>query len=556
MGNYDEDTAFLGQKGPFFALLFFLLNAIYISTGFHGLYIVFVGASPSHHCQVAAGNLSEEWARASIPKEMVNGKLQTSQCWRYSLETVRNLSAQGYSPQDVNLTDIKREKCVDGWSYSTDIYHSTIVSEWNLVCDSEWRVPFATSTLYMGYLLGSLVSGQLSDRFGRKKVLFTSLAAEALVILAQSFSHSWLIFCVLYFFVGTFQISLYLTAFVLGSEILSKSLRVLFTTLGAFLHYCIGYMVLPWIAFAVRDWRTLLRVLSGVTVVYVPLWWLIPESPRWLLAQGRVLESEAIVREAAKKNKVTAPEVIFSASEVKEDSSQNSQYSVFDVLRTSEIRKTTFMCLLLWMAINIGYFGLSLNTTNLSGDPFLNCFLSAVTEVPAYIVSTFLLKSCPRRPVLSAFLIIGGGFLLLVQLIPESLHTLALALEMAGKFGFTMSFTVVYIYTAELYPTVLRNLGIGMCSSAARIGSITAPYVIFLGTFNKYLPYILMGSLTIASSIANMFLPETFEKVLPETLEQMQKCKSFIRRDKHGLEEGKGSITMKEHTAGNKYMNE
>lgn len=129
MGNYDEDTAFLGQKGPFFALLFFLLNAIYISTGFHGLYIVFVGASPSHRCQVADGNLSEEWTRASIPKEMVNGKLQPSQCWRYSLETVRNLSAQGYSPQDVNLTDLKRETCADGWSYSTDVYHSTIVSE-------------------------------------------------------------------------------------------------------------------------------------------------------------------------------------------------------------------------------------------------------------------------------------------------------------------------------------------------------------------------------------------------------------------------------------------
>ncbi|KAK2873212.1 hypothetical protein QQF64_017040 [Cirrhinus molitorella] len=546
MGNYDEDTAFLGQKGPFFVILFFLLNAIYISTGFHGLYIVFVGASPSHHCRVADGNLTEEWMKASIPNETLGGKLQPSQCWRYSLQTLRNLSALGYSPLDVNLTDVTLEKCVDGWSYSTQIYHSTIVSEWDLVCDSEWRVPFATSTLYMGYLLGSLVSGQLSDRFGRKKVLFASLAAEALVILAQSFSDSWLLFCVLYFFVGTFQISLYITAFVLGSEVLSKSLRVLFTTLGAFLHYCIGYMVLPWIAFAVRDWRTLLRVLSGLTVVYIPLWWLIPESPRWLLSQGRVLESEAIVREAAKKNKVIAPAVIFSESEVKEAASQKSKYSALDVLRTSDIRKTTFLCLLLWMAINIGYFGLSLNTTNLSGDPFLNCFLSAVTEVPAYIVSTFLLKSCPRRPVLSAFLVIGGGFLLLVQLIPESLHTLALALEMAGKFGFTMSFTVVYIYTAELYPTVLRNLGIGMCSSAARIGSITAPYIIFLGTFNKYLPYILMGSLTIASSITNMFLPETFEKVLPETLEQMQKCKSFIRRDKHTLEEGKGTVIMKE----------
>ncbi|CAM4673303.1 unnamed protein product [Leuciscus chuanchicus] len=417
MGSYDEDTAFLGQKGPFFALLFFLLNAIYISTGLHGLYIVFVGASPSHHCRVPEGNLSEEWMRAVIPEEMVNGKLQASQCWRYSLETVGNLSAHGVSPQDLNLTDINLERCVDGWRYSTDTFSSTIVSEWDLVCDSKWRVPFATSTLYMGYLLGSLVSGQLSDRFGRKKVLFTSLAAEALLMFAQSFSHSWLLFCLLYFFVGTFQISLYLTAFVLGSEVLSKSLRVLFTTLGAFLHYCIGYMVLPWIAFAVRDWRILLRVLSGVTVVYVPLWWLIPESPRWLLSQGRVLESEAIVREAAKKNKVPAPEVIFS--QVKEAGSQCHQYSVLDVLRTSEIRKTTFMCLLLWMAINIGYFGLSLNTANLSGDPFLNCFLSAVTEVPAYIVSTFLLKSCPRRPVLSAFLIIGGGFLLLLQMIPD-----------------------------------------------------------------------------------------------------------------------------------------
>nr|XP_055036138.1 organic cation/carnitine transporter 2 [Misgurnus anguillicaudatus] len=538
MGNYDEDTAFLGQKGQFFIILFFLLNTIYISTGFHSLYIVFVGASPLHHCLVVAGNLSEVWMNATIPKETVNGKLQPSQCQRYILETVRNLSAEGYLPQDVNLTDIKQEKCVDGWTYSTDIYHSTIVSEWDLVCDNEWKVPFASSTLYMGYLLGSLVSGQLSDRFGRKKVLFISLAAEALLILAQSFSNTWLIFCILYFFVGAFQISLYITAFVLGTEVLSKSLRVLFTTLGVFLHYCIGYMVLPWIAFAIRDWRCLLRVLSGLTVVYIPLWWLVPESPRWLLAQGRVMESEAIVKRAAKTNNVEAPDVIFKESEVKEETGKESgNYSALHILKSGNIRKTTLMCLMLWMAINMGYFGLSLNTSNLSGDPFLNCFLSALTEVPAYIVSTFLLKSCPRRPLLSAFLGIGGGFLLLIQLIPESLHTLALALEMAGKFGFTMSFTVVYIYTAELYPTILRNLGMGICSSAARIGSITAPYVIFLGTFNKYLPYILMGSITIVLSLSNLFLPETFGKVLPETLEEMQKCKNFLKRENLSLEE-------------------
>ena len=71
------------------------------------------------------------------------------------------------------------------------------------------------------------------------------------------------------------------------------------------------------------------------------------------------------------------------------------------------------------MSVNIGYFGLSLNTSNLSGDPYMNCFLSACTEVPAHVMSTLLLRNCPRRALLSSFLIIGGGFLLLVQFIPD-----------------------------------------------------------------------------------------------------------------------------------------
>ncbi|XP_033996256.1 solute carrier family 22 member 5-like, partial [Trematomus bernacchii] len=360
-----------------------------------------------------------------------------------------------------------------------------------------------------------------SSRFGRKKVVFISLVAQSVAVMLQSFSHSWQMFCVMFLFVGASQISLYISAFVLGTEVLSKTMRILFTTLGAFLFYCIGYMTLPWIAYGIREWRTLLAVLSSTAVVYIPLWWFIPESPRWLITQGRVEEAEAIVREAARKNKIEAPAVIFKESEA---SAQFKKYTMLDILKSKKIRCITLMCLILWMAINIGYFGLSLNTSNLSGNPFMNCFLSATTEVPAYVVSTVLLKKCPRRALLSSFLIIGGGVLLLIQFIPEDLQYVALALEMTGKFGFTMAFSIIYIYTAEVYPTVLRNVGMGMCSSAARIGSITAPYVIYLGSYNKALPYILMGSLTIASSVVNLFLPETLNRDLPETVEQMQEC--------------------------------
>ncbi|KAI4813852.1 hypothetical protein KUCAC02_003074 [Chaenocephalus aceratus] len=545
MSDYDEDTAFLGQTGPFFWTTFFLLNTVFVSTGFNGLYMVFIGATPNHHCLIPDFNLTEEWTNAIIPFTLVNGEEVKSQCSRYSLDVVRNMSAEGLIPgRDVNLTDLVQEGCLDGWNYSKDIYQSNIVTEWDLVCDDQWKVPFASSTLFVGYLFGSLISGHVSDRFGRKKVVFISLVAQSVAVMLQSFSHSWQMFCVMFLFVGASQISLYISAFVLGTEVLSKTMRILFTTLGAFLFYCIGYMTLPWIAYGIREWRTLLAVLSSTAVVYIPLWWFIPESPRWLITQGRVEEAEAIVREAARKNKIEAPAVIFKEYDV---SAQFKKYTMLDILKSKKIRSITLMCLILWMAINIGYFGLSLNTSNLSGNPFMNCFLSATTEVPAYVVSTVLLKKCPRRALLSSFLVIGGGVLLLIQFIPEDLQYVALALEMTGKFGFTMAFSIVYIYTAEVYPTVLRNVGMGMCSSAARIGSITAPYVIYLGSYNKALPYILMGSLTIASSVVNLFLPETLNRDLPETVEQMQECQGLcngLKKRKYLEDEGRKNLPI------------
>ncbi len=61
------------------------------------------------------------------------------------------------------------------------------------------------------------------------------------------------------------------------------------------------------------------------------------------------------------------------------------------------------------------------------------------------------------------------------MLSPLDLIDLAVALEMMGKFAVTASFAIVYGYTAELYPTVVRNTALGACSMAARIGSIIAP---------------------------------------------------------------------------------
>ncbi|XP_069447631.1 solute carrier family 22 member 4 isoform X4 [Ovis canadensis] len=434
MRDYDEVTAFLGKWGPFQRLIFFLLSASIIPNGFNGMSVVFLAGTPEHRCWVPdTANLSSAWRNHSVPVRLQDGREVPQSCRRYRLATIVNFSALGLEPgRDVDLEQLEQEGCLDGWEFSQDIYLSTIVTEWSLVCEEDWKTPLTTSLFFVGVLLGSFVSGQLSDRF-------------------------------------------------------------------------------------------------------------IPESPRWLLSQRRFKEAEDIIQKAAKINNVTAPVVVFDPVEQQEQLPLKQQkVFILDLFRTRHIATITIMSLLLWMLTSVGYFALSLNTPNLHGDPYLNCFFSALIEVPAYIAAWLLLRTLPRRYIIAGVLFFGGSVLLLIQLVPAGYNFLSIGLAMLGKFGITSAFAMLYVFTAELYPTLVRNMAVGVGSMASRVGSIIAPYFVYLGAYNRVLPYILMGSLTVLIGIITLFLPESFGRTLPETLEQMQKVKGFRygKKTKGSMEKG------------------
>uniref|UniRef100_A0A3Q2DQ41 Major facilitator superfamily (MFS) profile domain-containing protein n=1 Tax=Cyprinodon variegatus TaxID=28743 RepID=A0A3Q2DQ41_CYPVA len=133
--------------------------------------------------------------------------------------------------------------------------------QWDLVCENRYKNPLTTAIHYIGVLLGVLFSGHLSDRFGRKLLLFIMMAVQTVGLTAQIFSPSWEAFLLIYFIVGAGECSNYVIAYVLGMN---------FDLLHS---VSLGYMAMPAAAFFLRDWRMLLIPMAVSGLIYIPLWW-------------------------------------------------------------------------------------------------------------------------------------------------------------------------------------------------------------------------------------------------------------------------------------------
>lgn len=80
----------------------------------------------------------------------------------------------------------------------------------------------------------------------------------------------------------------------------------------------------------------------------------------------------------------------------------------------------------------------------------------------------------------------------------------------------------MYLFTGELFPTVLRNSGVGFAMMFSRLGSMVAPLLVSLQTFAGFLPVLVIGIATIIQAVLVLPLPETQGKTLPDTVSDLE----------------------------------
>ncbi|RUS91567.1 hypothetical protein EGW08_000682 [Elysia chlorotica] len=208
--------------------------------------------------------------------------------------------------------------------------------------------------------------------------------------------------------------------------------------------------------------------------------------------------------------------------------------NVFVLCKTPRMRIYSCILFFLFFVNSLAYFGISLGTPVMHGNPFINLFLLGAVEIPAYIICVVVCQRVGRKVPLWVFLLMCGIVNITAMFISKKASTgmnaVRLTFVMLGKFAITGAYTTVYLYAAEIFPTSIRNHGLGVSSFFENFGSIAAPFIVFAAKSIPEMPMILFGMVSIIGGVMATALPETHKRPLPQTVEEVESWDMYWRR--------------------------
>ncbi|KAJ4875010.1 Organic cation/carnitine transporter 1 [Raphanus sativus] len=421
----------------------------------------------------------------------------------------------------------------------------TIVSEWDLICQHKFLVALPSTLFFIGSLFGSGVYGYLADSwFGRKKTLFLSCLLTFVTALAISFAPNIWVYAFLRFANGFFRSGIGSCCIVLATEVVGKKWRGQVGQYG-FFFFTLGFLSLPLMGYLERkSWRNLYRIISVLPLGYALF--LLPfayESPRWLLVKGRNKEAMTVLKKLARLNGKQLPAELSLVDPIQGRDDRTSSSSSENFWKTKWAVKRILMVMMAGFGSGFVYYGIQLNAENLNFNLYLTVAVNALMEFPAVFIGSFLLGVMNRRPLFSNSSYLAGISCLLCAVLSLQRVTRAmpvakwmqLAVEAVGFMASSTAYDVLYVYAVELFPTNVRNFAVSLLRQAFMLGASAAPLLVALGRESAMMSFIVFGVASVLSGVVSLWLRETRNAPLYETLRQQEKAEEMENRTEHSL---------------------
>lgn len=534
--DFDEVLEEIGEFGRYQIINYLLICLPVLFSAANSLTYVFTAGVPRYRCFVpgcddANRTYAAPWLPEAIPPSELDQNTWSStytpdQCLMYAPQS----NFTGTSCPLDNFSENK-VKC-DSWIYEDD--ENTIVGEWNITClDNQWKLSMVGTVHFAGILMGSIVFGMLADRFGRKLVFVFCILLMSITGIAQAVSPDYITFQVFVFINALGTAGVYPLAFIIGVELVGKQKREMS---GIILNYfyAVGEAAVALVAWLTKDWVAIQLAVSAPPALFALYYWFIPESVRWLLAKNMNRKAGKIVKKAARVNRVVLSERLLSTFDEEDDTSKKGEEmkgkgstqgimeTVKQICRSRKLLLRSLNLFYNWAANAFVYYGLSVNSTSLGGNKYLNFALVCLIEIPGYTLAWVAMNRFGRRKSLAGSLLLCSVTCVAAVFVPQDVNWAVVLLFLIGKMGITSSFGVIVVYTAELYPTVMRSIGVGTSSTVARIGAMVAPFAPLLGLYMQALPLLLFGIVSFIAGVLALLFPETLGTRLPDTVEELE----------------------------------
>ncbi|MDI3387960.1 MFS transporter [Streptomyces sp. B-S-A8] len=380
-----------------------------------------------------------------------------------------------------------------------------------------WEGLIGASAL-IGIFIGGPLGGWLADKFGRKPTFTLDLAMFVVCSFLQFFVDSaWQLFAVR-LLMGVAIGADYSVGWPLLAEFAPARKRGKLMSfsevawyLGFMLAFAIGYVMTS--AFSL-DWRI---VLGSSTVPAVILFLArlgLPESPRWLMNQGRTEEAHQV-----------AHDYLESPAEVLDLTSESTRKGTFGMLFSRDYWRATTFISVFWFCAVTPYFAIATFAASVLsdyglGDGFGGAIGVNGLALAGVVASLLLIERIGRRKLTIPQQWVCAAVLLIIGLWTSAPPAVILGCFLVFAFANAMCTALTGVYPGEIFPTEIRGIGTGFATAFSRVGAALGTFLLpwsmhHLGAGPSML--VAAGVCVVGALVSQALAPETMGRPLSET---------------------------------------